>query len=201
MVQLHAAMAGRPREFDADEALREAMALFWERGYRATSVDDLVEKLGIQRGSLYGAFKDKRTLFTKALTCYGEQVARLMIEIVNAPGPAKPNLRRLIDRWEELALTRWRRQGCLIVNSITELAVHEPEVAAFAGEIVGRAEVLFRKAIERAQAEGDVRPDVPARRLARSLMATMQGLIVMAKSGAPAAVIKDVVEGAKATLD
>ena len=194
-------MAGRPREFDADEALREAMTLFWQRGYRATSVDDLVDQLGIQRGSLYAAFKDKKTLFQKALACYGQHIGQVMVETLDAPGPAKRNLRRLIDHWEDLALTRWRQQGCLIVNSITELAAHEPAVAAFAGEIVGRAEGLFRRTIERAQREGDVRPDVPARRLARSLLATMQGLVVMAKAGAPAAVIRDVVEGAKATLD
>jgi len=57
----------RPREFDLNEALQAAMLLFWERGYEATSIDDLLQQMGINRASLYGTLGQKRELFLKAL--------------------------------------------------------------------------------------------------------------------------------------
>jgi TetR/AcrR family transcriptional repressor of nem operon len=76
----------RPKEFDREHVLDRAMGVFWSKGYAATSIEDLVAHMGIQRGSLYGTFRDKRTLFLSALDRYQHVVARELVEVLETPG-------------------------------------------------------------------------------------------------------------------
>src|SRR4051794_38688697 len=75
----------RPKQFDPDTAAQEAMEAFWENGYSATSVNDLLAEMGLNRGRLYGTFKDKKTLFLAALNKYAEQVDGKLSAILAAP--------------------------------------------------------------------------------------------------------------------
>src|ERR1700749_3678569 len=76
----------RPKEFDPGEAMREAMAAFWERGYHATSVSDLLSEMKLNRGSLYGTFGDKKRLFLATLAEYEKQSRETMRETLEQPG-------------------------------------------------------------------------------------------------------------------
>jgi TetR/AcrR family transcriptional repressor of nem operon len=86
------ARTGRPREFDATRAVEQAQAVFWERGYEATSVDDLLDRMAIKRGSMYAAFGDKRSLFLKALERYVSEGAQALAAL-EGDGPVVPRLR------------------------------------------------------------------------------------------------------------
>ena len=86
---LHSAGMARTREFDVDEALDRATALFWTRGYEATSVQDLVDALGVNRASLYGTFGDKAQLFAPVLERYGRQVDGVITDALAPPPPAR----------------------------------------------------------------------------------------------------------------
>ena len=79
------ATRGRPREFDTDVALAEALRLFWQKGYEGTSLTDLTDAMGIPRPSLYAAFGNKETLFRRALDLYEKDKLAYIGEAVEAP--------------------------------------------------------------------------------------------------------------------
>src|SRR4051812_41199008 len=83
---------GRPREFDENAVVQLAMELFWQRGYTATSIQDLVDALGIQRGSLYAAYGSKEALLLRALACYRESTTPALTGLAG-DGPVLPHLR------------------------------------------------------------------------------------------------------------
>ena len=183
----------RPREFDREVALDRAMAAFWAKGYEATSIEDLVDRMGIQRGSLYGTFGDKRTLFLAALERYQEVVARELFETLDAPGSGLEAIRRFFRLRVASALDRGRPAGCLVTNSVVELSRRDRGAAARIGGSLGKMEAGFRRALERARAAGELAPGRDLRALARFLTSSAQGLSVMAKASPDRARLEDVV--------
>ena len=117
------ARTGRPREFDEQQALARARDLFWSQGYEATSVQDLVDALAVQRGSLYAAFGDKRSLYLKAVSLYARE-NRAQLEAALQTGPVLPALRRMLTQPDTLtgALASATPRGCLIGNTTAQLA-------------------------------------------------------------------------------
>ena len=116
----------RTKEFDPDTVLRAALDLFWERGYEATSMADLVEHLGIARASIYATFGNKHDLYLKALDRYGELVDPDLLRGLAQPGPVLPAVRALVERFAREASEDGGRRGCFIVNAAVEVAPHDP---------------------------------------------------------------------------
>jgi len=112
----------RQKEFDRDVALDRGMTAFWSRGYAATSIEYLVAHMGIQRGSLYATFGDKRSLFLSALDRYQRVVVRELFEALEAPGSGLEAIRRFFRLRVERSLDRSRPPGCLVTNSAVELS-------------------------------------------------------------------------------
>ncbi len=192
----------RPKEFDPDEALDQAMHVFWHKGYEATSMEDLLAAMDINRGSLYATFGDKRQLFLKAMDryCAGGGIGS-RISILTQPGPALPLIRRFIAAMLEFGLSDPQRRGCLITNTVMELAPHEQEIAR---KVAGRfqmAEEAFFTLLTRAKQEGELAPGKDPRALARVLVTMMQGTIVMIKAGIPADQIRQTADTALSILD
>src|SRR5690606_37289949 len=118
---------GRPREFDETEVLVAAINCFWDRGYEATSIRELADKMGLTGASLYNAFGDKRNLYRRALkhyieTTFAERVQRL--EGTLAPFDA---IGAFFAEIIERSLNDKRRKGCMLVNSALEVAPQDPE--------------------------------------------------------------------------
>jgi TetR/AcrR family transcriptional repressor of nem operon len=192
----------RPKEFDPDEALDKAMQVFWHKGYEATSIEDLLAAMNLNRGSLYDTFGDKRELFLKAMDryCAGGAVGS-RLSILNQPGPAIPLIRRFIGSMLEFGLSDPQRRGCLIANTIMELAPHEKDIAK---KVAGRLQMLeeaFFTLLTRAKQEGELANGKDPRALARVLVTMMQGTIVMIKAGASADAVKQTAETALSILD
>src|SRR5260370_8363930 len=133
----------RPKEFDREDALDRAMGVFWSKGYAATSVEDLVAYMGIQRGSLYGTFGDKRTLFLTALDRYQRVVARELFEALETPGSGIEAIRRFFRLRVEGSLDRSRPYGCLVTNSAVELSRSDRGAAAQAGDPLAKLAAPF----------------------------------------------------------
>jgi TetR/AcrR family transcriptional repressor of nem operon len=183
------------------------MQLFWERGYEATSVDDLVTRLGVGRGSLYAAFGSKHALYLRALDRYRcEQMAGALAEL-DAPGaPLLPTLRRLFESiaaetlGEAPAGRPATPSGCFMVNATTERAACDASVAARVRDNAAAMEATLERAVRRAQAAGEVPAARDARALARFLVMAIQGLRVAGAATPDRATLADVIDVTLAAL-
>jgi TetR/AcrR family transcriptional repressor of nem operon len=184
----------RPPEFEREVVLDRAMRAFWSRGYEATSIQHLVERTGIQRGSLYGAFGDKRALFLAAIEHYDRVMTAKLLATLDAPGSGLGAIRRFFRLKVDAAQERSRPRGCLVTNSATELASRDRRTASRIGATLGRIEAAFHRAVIRGQQAGEIDPDRDARALARFLTSSAQGLSVMAKASPERAPLEDIVK-------
>jgi TetR/AcrR family transcriptional repressor of nem operon len=179
---------GRPRAFDREKALDRAMEVFWARGYERTSVQDLTESMGIQRGSLYAAFGDKRNLFLESLERYEERFYLEMQELLDAPS-AGEGIRRVFLKVVSDCACGGGGRGCLVTNTAAALAEDDAEIAARVRANLRRIEDAFEAALRR-DSEGGRDP----RAVARFLTNSLQGLRVLSKCGVDLDVLHDVVE-------
>ena len=191
----------RTKEFDPDAALRDALELFWERGYEATSMADLVERLGIARASIYSTFGGKRELYLKALDRYGEIAHPTLLTDLSQPGPALPAVRALITRYATEAAHDDKRRGCFIVNTAIELAPHDPATARRVQASWDFLETALTSALIRARAQGELAKSRDPRSLARCLLVFLQGLRVMGKAATEPERLRDATAQALTLLD
>ena len=191
----------RPKEFNPDDAIEKAMQVFWHKGYEATSMEDLLSAMDLNRGSLYDTFGDKRQLFLKVMDRYCTTFVGPKFSLLDQPGPALPTLRRFIIGMIEGGLADPQRRGCFISNTVMELSPHEEEIAGKLRQALKMAEDTFFKVLARAKQQGELREDKDPRALARFLTTMMQGTIVMIKAGVSADVVKQTAETALSMLD
>ncbi|MFE4592026.1 TetR/AcrR family transcriptional regulator [Streptomyces laurentii] len=192
----------RTKEFDPDAALQSALELFWARGYEATTMADLVERLGIGRASVYATFGSKHELYLKALERYAENTDPLILDELSAPGPALPGVRALVRRFAaEAAADELRLTGCLVTNSAAELAPRDPAVGRRVERSWEQLETLLHSALNRARAQGELPPGRDPRALARMLLVLLQGLRVVGKASSDPARVRDAAEQALTLLD
>ncbi|QCX75008.1 HTH-type transcriptional repressor ComR [Streptomyces sp. YIM 121038] len=192
----------RTKEFDPDVALRSALDLFWSRGYEATSMADLVARLGIGRASIYATFGNKHELYLKALDRYAETREPELLDELSRPGPALPGVRSLVRRFAaEAAAADGRRTGCFITNTAAELAPHDEAADRRVERNWEGLETLLRSALTRAQAQGELPEDRDPRALARMLLVLLQGIRVVGKVSGGQERVRDAAEQALALLD
>ena len=192
----------RPRQFDPDDVVDRSMREFWRRGYRETSVDDLVEATGVQPGSLYNAFPGgKRDLFLKALDRYSKLVVPQKLGALEATGAGLAELRAYFDGLVDDLTIPEGRMGCLMVNSTVELAAEDSEVGAIVRRHMQRLERNAEQALRNAQRRGEIAAHVDPRAKAAQLMATGMGLMVVGKTDPGRNVLETIVEAAFAGLD
>lgn len=190
---------GRPTEFDRQEALEKAMGLFWRHGYEATGLSDLTSEMGIGRQSLYNAFGDKHSLFVEAMKHYACRNTQPLIDILRAPGSGVKNIRQALQAAVS-HLTSGDCCGCLVTNSIVELAPHDEDVAEVVRSALTRVEKAFHNAVDRAVESGEISAETDARAMARFLNNTLHGMVVMGKASASKAALNDVVKIALSKL-
>ncbi|MEU9132576.1 TetR/AcrR family transcriptional regulator [Kitasatospora sp. NPDC048540] len=172
---------GRPRTFDEEAILDRAMLLFWRKGYEATTMNDLVDELGLGRGSIYAAFGDKHRLFLLALGRYLGRQEELLASSFDDRSPALPQLRRLFDRLLQTD-SFCSGSGCFSVNSIAELLPNDQAVAELARRSLRKAEETFATQLDRARLGGELSPPVTPAEAAHLLVTLVQGLQIMRKA-------------------
>ena len=183
----------RTKAFDPDIALSKAMDVFWQKGYTATSVHDLLTAMGINRGSLYDTFIDKRHLFLQAIAHYHDTVVTAAIAHLQAPDAARLEIEQhFFDLAARTSADRQQR-GCLITNTVVELAGQDAEVASLVKQGMQRVEEAFYRALVRAQDQGEISTDKDIRALAQYFTSSLQGVRVMAKTGADATTLQTIV--------
>ena len=186
----------RTKEFEPERALERAKNLFWERGYEATSLRDLLEAMGIGQGSFYGTFGGKHALFLAALDRY-QRAAEASALATLEDGSPKEAIRAVFGGMVEiLAGQEEPRQGCLLANSAVELAPHDAEVGTRISRYVRLLEDAFERTVRRGQTAGEIDARRDPRKLARSLVSSSLGLRVLARTGTDRRTLEDAADAA-----
>lgn len=191
----------RPKAFDPDAALDRAMDLFWQKGYEATSIQDLVNHVGINRASLYGTFGGKHDIFLAAVEHYINAVVIERFKALNQHESGVEAIGEFFRKFAEMATTDATRRGCLVANSIMELAARDKDAAERVGAALKWVEGAFYKALMRSRANGELNGRHTPRALARSMTCLLLGATAMAKAGADAKTLRDAIEVGLSVLD
>lgn len=180
----------RPRAFKIEDALDKGMQLLWSRGYEATSLEDLLSAMRLSKSSFYDTFKSKHEFLLAALTQYTDEVLGQLAKDLE-----EGSARAAISRSFELALPTPGKQhrGCFIQNCAIELAQHDPQAQAKVRHGLKRIEDGYYRAVLRGQQSGEFAPGQNARALARYLASSLNGLLVLARSGFERAALREIV--------
>lgn len=184
---------GRPREFELEEAARDAMNVFWDLGYEAASLPDLIAGTGLSRGSLYKAFGDKKGLLLAALDLYTADGLKATADILSQPGSVSEAIRASLLRYAALSWGEKGRRGCLVVSLTTEMAARDEQVAERTGRMFRRLQQLYAAAIVRGQVDGEL-PECDEQAVARFLVCQIEGMRVLGKTGASEEEMRAVVD-------
>ncbi|MFF4615314.1 TetR/AcrR family transcriptional regulator [Nonomuraea jabiensis] len=191
---------GRPREFSDRAVVDAAMEVFWEKGYEATSTQDLCERTGLGRGSLYNAFGSKHRLYEEAIRRYAETRAEAQLAMLAEPGSVRARLRDLMLGVIDADMADPGRRGCLALNAATESSGRTEAVAGLVRRQFADLEQALQRLVEIGQSTGELSPDRPPRQVARAFQSAYYGLRVLAKVTDDRDALLDVVEGAVAAL-
>ncbi|KGE18045.1 TetR/AcrR family transcriptional regulator [Paenibacillus wynnii] len=169
----------RNKEFNVDTVLSKAMTVFWRQGYELTSMQDLVTHMGIHKRSMYDTFGDKHNLFMKVLDRYAEIAESKMDQRIQSLPTAIEAIRLLFD----MALHKEESEplGCLIVNTATELSLHDPEAAEKVNDSFSRTEKILLEIVKHGQDQGEIPKNLDPSALSEYLNNALVGFRVMVK--------------------
>jgi len=192
---------GRPRAYDAEKALAQALDTFWKNGYSATTLDELGAAMGMNRPSLYGAFGDKRALYLSTLERYVEANRAAMDEALGGDRPLKEALMHVY----ELALGLYFRagsapKGCFLIGTAAVEAVNDEAVRDILGKALRSFDRSFEARLVRAQGSGELDPNADPAVLARILSALMHTMAVRTRAGDKRAVLRATAEAGVAMI-
>ena len=175
---------GRPRTFDQDAALSQAMFLFWEQGYEGVSIDDLTEAMGISPSSLYATFGSKEELFLTALDKYEKEYGMYWVPILDDTADGREAFLRMFDAASRELTRPDLPRGCMMTLALLHSS---PELDPLRRKLNKRraaALEIITSRLRRAVKDGDLAPKTPIDNLAQMLMTVFQGMTVRARAGA-----------------
>ena len=173
---------GRKRAFSQEEALQTSIRLFCDRGYAATSTEQLCSELGIGKQSLYNAFGDKEGLFLMALESYVAASAHVLSTALATPGPALAGIRLALLAFAERA-ARQGTAGCMAINAINEFGERNAGLNALLAQLRDAQRGAVMAALQRAIASGEMAPDTNLEVAADFFDCTLTGIKMAAKAG------------------
>ncbi|MBC6110310.1 TetR/AcrR family transcriptional regulator [Pedobacter fastidiosus] len=191
----------RTKDFDENEVLTKAIQLFWHKGYNATSMQDLVDGLGISRSSLYDTYSDKHTLFLKALESYQLAGNAKIKEIVAQSVSAKETVIKLMELATNDLVGDKQQKGCFMVNAEVEVAPHDQEVSKLVCQNEQQMETAFFQVIKKGQESGEITNTQDALVLAKFIFNAVKGMQVTAKSSPDAISFGNIIRLTVAVLD
>lgn len=191
----------RTKSFDEQQVLDRAVELFWRKGYHDTSVQELVDYLGINRASMYDTFGDKHQLFERALQHYRDTHGYFVQQSLQEPGNAKEKIRQILDASVNECVNDPHQKGCFMVNTAVELAATDAEIAKLICSNLKNTEALLERVIREGQVRGEITTEKDARALARFIFSSINGLRVIAKVNADRQYLEDVARTTLSVLD
>lgn len=183
----------RPRSFDTDHAIENAMQVFWTHGYEGASIPDLLNGMRLTRGSLYKAFTDKKTLFLRVLDHYEGQAVRAGVALLT-----DPEIENGTDRIMEMLNASYRavadgdRRGCLLCIAAAGPSMYDDDIAAAVSHGLGALRDAAEQALQ-ASPQHVPLPKAERRELACMLIAQYVGLRTMARARIDPAILRNAV--------
>jgi AcrR family transcriptional regulator len=175
---------GRPRAYDADQAMADATDAFWQAGYSGTSLDALGAAMGMNRPSLYGAFGDKHALYLGTLDRYVDAGLNDMEEALASSASLAKALQRVYDTALALYLPAGAApRGCFLIGTATVESRDDAEVRAKLADGLRTFDRAFERRLKRAQDEGELRAAADPAVLARVASAILHSLALRSRAG------------------
>jgi AcrR family transcriptional regulator len=192
-------LMARPKEFDRDTALQDAVNLFCNHGYEGTSTDDLLQAMRISRQSLYDTFGDKRQLYLEALQQYVANSIADQIRALNSSTSVLTGLEAALLGFASKSGTA-DAPGCMGIGATCEFGVSDRDVTA----LIATADKTLRSSLERrireGKASGEISSEVDPRAAAQFIKATFAGIKIAARGGASAATLREIAQMAIRSL-
>lgn len=186
----------RPRSYNPDDVLKNAMTVFWRQGFTAASMADIYAATGLKPGNLYATFTDKHTLFRRAFETYVTHFKSTLPQ--GQDGLAA--IRAWLQVQARLAIEDPERKGCLIINTTVEREAHDEATRAMASARMAEITAFFRDNLEIARARGEIAADAAIEPLAAALIGAVVAIMSLARGGAEAATIQAIADHAAASL-
>lgn len=185
----------RTREYHKDQVLEDAMMLFWAQGYTATSVQQLLDAMGISRSSMYTEFGNKRDLFVEVLALYNSWTKKLIDTISGANYPADA-----VREFYEIGFVQQPEKrlfrGCLLVNTILELRDVDNELSNIAAKYFDELESSFAACFQKCISNGTLGEGYDPVMLAGFFMTVIKGLLVVVRQNPSEACLRGIIETA-----
>lgn len=191
---------GPEKQFDTEVALGQAMEVFWQHGYEAASLSELLKHMGIGKKSLYDTFGNKRSLFLKALAHYAHTTIRDMRDRLAAEGSPLRNLKQLLRDWQAMH-SQPGSCGCMLGTNIADFNTDDAAIAQVMRTYLLQIEDVFTTTLRHAQAVGEISADANPRNLARLLLCTTQGVALLGRVVAEDTTLEGAITSAIALLD
>ena len=191
----------RTIEFDRQEVLFKAMMLFNEKGYAACSIQNLLDAMALNRGSLYAAFGDKRALYLEALNLYEQLFIKEFEKFLSTGDSPIRNIHAFFDIAFLGLAEEQLRAGCFFVNTIVEMTDIDQALVDAAGFKLGRLEAALENALKRAQEIGELSSGKNSVVIARFLGSTIKGLRVTCKETQDKEYIASIIQMALTVLE
>lgn len=189
------------KQFNVDEVLGRAMDAFWQRGYAATSLQDLVKCTGINRASLYATFTDKHSLFVAALRMYEyKMLHQTLAKLRSAYGP-RDAIREFFLLFISGISETGGNRGCFLTNTALELAPHDAEVRQIVASAQKQIEDFFCEMIEKGVALGVMSANLSAPAAAQGILASFIGLVVLTRSRPEQGLLQTIINEVLQRLD
>ena len=171
----------RPRQYDRDEVLEKATDLFWEKGFEATSMNEMVVRANLNKHSLYSEFGDKEKLFIECIDHYINKDIRVLSDILTKKPLGLSNIEAFFDNRVNYAASE-DCKGCLIVNSVTEKEILSEEINLKVKSFISKFKAFFYNCLQAAQDKNEISEDKDCKTLADYLVCFTFGLVNIGKN-------------------
>lgn len=189
----------RTTEFEPDVALKSAMDVFWDKGYFDTSMDDLINEMGVARYGVYNTWGNKRDLYLAALKKYFSNRVAILNSVLGKPDASLPEIKAFFAML--MSQQSGKNSGCFACNAAIELAAHDEEVSQLVRKMFSKLANVFRKVLKNAKDKGELKTDLSINELAEYLANIIRTAAVMDRSGYSAKQIESHIKIALKVLD
>ncbi|MEM7466653.1 MAG: TetR/AcrR family transcriptional regulator [Pseudomonadota bacterium] len=183
--------AGRPKQFNQNEALYEATKVFWAQGYSATSMDDLGAAMGLNRPSIYNTFGNKESLYREAMGLFCGQLDQGINECLDANTSIRQGLTDFFERALDVYCASEPGLGCLMICTAPAEAINSESIGSELKSLINRLDTAFEENLKRGVESGELKAGVDTKLVAMTMQATLHTIALRARAGGTKKTLKN----------